>query len=164
MSNFKFPLELAPHLSPEGLEKLSQLGPVRQTYLSDPALRWRNARLLWIFIGFFLLLGIWVIVGILSRKDSHRMYPRLLAKVEAGEIVTFDGLGLSKEGLHLFGRLLPWDEVEAVNAQRFLNIRQRNARPWSWWKRRQLLIPNLPVFMSLANHYLKTNQPPRDAP
>ena len=44
-------------------------------------------------------------------------------------------LGLSKEGLHCADRLLPWQEVETITSQRFLNIRQKDTGRWSWWSR-----------------------------
>jgi hypothetical protein len=122
-------------LSEQQAEELKRLGPLRETYASDPSSRRRNARLLWVGFTFFLLLGLLlVIVPFLPPPKGVAPTPPALLLLFAlflGFFVAACGWRLRQlargsrvrvfvctEGLARFDgeRLLTcrWDEIETV--------------------------------------------------
>ena len=94
----------------------------------------------------------------ISKETTTRLLPRTLAALKAGQTIAFGELGVSRLGIHCGDRALAWGEVENISAEPQLCISRRRGGWldfWSRWSRRGFAIPNLELFLLLAEHYLQ---------
>jgi hypothetical protein len=72
------------------------------------------------------------ILDYLINETKQRLVPRLLAELEAGQVVEFGDLKLSPEGVVHGERVLPWAELKSIASDSFrVTIEQRGA--WVTW-------------------------------
>src|SRR5262249_11545371 len=92
-------------------------------------------------------------------ESARHLLPRFSAAIEAGQTVTFGGLGISKLGIHWGRHVLAWGDAENIEFKDGLRIRNPNTWPLHPWVRlADFAIPNQPIFLRLAEHYGRANK------
>lgn len=94
----------------------------------------------------------------LQREVTNRLAPQALAAVNAGQTLPFGRFSLSRQGLTTSKGMLPWSQVQQVSANRGLVMvqqrGQRKATPYGGVDK----IPNLYVFLFVAEALVKGQQ------
>lgn len=96
--------------------------------------------------------GIAALGETIVREVTRVQLPRAMAAIQRGETVTFGELALNARGITCTGRSqVPWAQVDRVQVNRgYVSLRQ--AGRWQSWSRGQASqIPNLFVFLTLAD-------------
>ncbi len=95
----------------------------------------------------------------ISQETTNRLLPRTIAAIDAGQIVSFGQLSVSRQGLHFKGdQILAWSMVESISSKPPLRIRAKNGSwldYWNRWSRRGFKIANLEVFFLVTQHYFQ---------
>jgi hypothetical protein len=88
---------------------------------------------------------------ILASEVTRAQLPRAVATLRSGQQVRFGDLAIDSRGVSAGGRLLPWGEVESVQArQGYVEVRQAGQR-WCWLRRQVAVIPNVHLFLALTD-------------
>jgi len=85
-----------------------------------------------------------------QREATHRLAPKALAAVHAGQTLAFGRFSLSRQGLTTPKGIIPWKEAPQVSARSGLLMIQRRDQRKATSYGRVSNIPNLYVFLNLA--------------
>jgi hypothetical protein len=83
-------------------------------------------------------------------RTSEILLPAAREEYDAGEVVHFGPLGVSREGLHYHDKLLEWRDIRGVRVKEgYVTVRKRGK--WlRWCNVAASAIPNLLVFLTLV--------------
>lgn len=96
--------------------------------------------------------GIAALGETIAQHVAQVQLPRAIAAIEHGETVTFGDLSLNSGGLGCPGRgNVPWSEVEHIRVDRGYVCMRRAGKWRSWSNKPASQIPNLFVFLTLAD-------------
>ncbi|WP_416670635.1 DUF6585 family protein [Egbenema bharatensis] len=107
--------------------------------------------------------GIRTIGDVLQQKVLEAQLPRAIAQLRQGELIKFQKVQLSHQGIHRGRRFLSWSEVEQIGIQtvqlrkgqrtsyfsRLCIWKKDQSRLWDYFLRNRF--PNLALFLTLAN-------------
>lgn len=85
-----------------------------------------------------------------QREAAHRLTPKALAAVQAGQTLAFGRFSLSRQGLGTPRGVIPWKEAPQVSARSGLLMIQRRDQRRAKSYGQVSTIPNLNVFLSVA--------------
>lgn len=85
-----------------------------------------------------------------QRESAHRLAPKALAAVQAGQTLAFGRFSLSRQGLGTPKGVIPWKEAPQVSAKSGLLMIQRRGQRRAKSYGRVSNIPNLNVFLNVA--------------
>jgi hypothetical protein len=96
------------------------------------------------------------LADLLQAKVAAHLWPRMIMRLTAGEEVIFGPLTMNRIGVSNRRETIPWSELEAITiAEGVLQITKTHG--WLSWPRIEAReIPNLYVFLALADNTLKT--------
>ena len=96
-----------------------------------------------------------------GRGITQTKLPQALATYNAGQILTFGLLTISKQGIgNTYGYLLPWQEVKDVSIKHGNIIISKIGRLYQWYFQPVFRTPNALIFIYLARRMLKQNASP----
>ena len=96
------------------------------------------------------LVGIKALGDTIQQEVSARLLPRAVEAFEAGEVIHFGKLGVSKQGLSNGRETVPWEQVEEVKVERGVIV-VRKAGQWLRWANVTVGgTPNVFVFLALV--------------
>jgi hypothetical protein len=90
----------------------------------------------------------------LSRQISEFMLPHMIAAYNAGNVITFGPLSVSKQGVSNGREMLPWPSIKEIGVNRgYVSVRKEGK--WLNWSTVAVAnIPNFAVFMALTRYIL----------
>jgi len=90
----------------------------------------------------------------LSQQISEFMLPHMITAYNAGNVITFGPLSVSRQGVSNGREMLPWPSIKEIGASRGI-VRVRQEGRWLNWSTVAVAsIPNFPVFMALTRYIL----------
>jgi hypothetical protein len=97
--------------------------------------------------------GISEIGTFIQQKIVTLQLPRAIAQIEAGEVLKFNTLSVSADGIHHRKKFLPWPELGKVDIKAEIDISdaKNGYRQWTWVTRDRT--PNVMLFMALVQHF-----------
>ncbi len=91
----------------------------------------------------------------ISRAITNYQLPQVIATYNAGNTLTFGPLSISTQGVSNGKELLPWSQVKEMGVNRGVVTVRKEGKWLNWSSARVAQIPNVFVFMALANYILK---------
>lgn len=95
---------------------------------------------------------------ILQSKVADRVFPRVRAQFKAGDDIVFGPLTVNRAGVSDGSEKIPWTEVEAIRIADGVVTIKRAGKWFSWAKVEARDIPNLYVFLILADKIIGVNR------
>jgi hypothetical protein len=104
-----------------------------------------------------------VLYQLISTKVKEILLPQALQDYARGHTLTFGSLALNQQGIIQDQKLLPWNQIEAIDAQidynkEIVRVKQQGTRR-NWADVTTSTIPNLAVFHALVDYALKKPGP-----
>jgi hypothetical protein len=94
---------------------------------------------------------VWVLAGLLAGKINAVRIRHAVDALQKGRRLDFGPVALDAERVYAGGSGLPWSEVEELQPRNGLLVIRRNGRLFAWSKNYAHEIPDVEVFMVLAD-------------
>lgn len=94
----------------------------------------------------------------ISREITNRLLPQVIRAYQAGNTITFGPLSISQQGVSNSKELLPWSQIKEVGVNRGVVTVKKEGKWLNWSSVMVAKVPNIFVFMALANYVLKSRQ------
>jgi hypothetical protein len=94
----------------------------------------------------------------MQSKVAAHLWPQVIRQFKAGQDVIFGPLTMNRSGVSNRSKTIPWSEVDAITIAEGI-VKIRKADRWLSWSRVEARdIPNLYVFLTLADKVIGVNR------